>query len=84
MDTVDEKEKLEFDLPARVQMGLNIIQNAFDRKREFEVSHRLTKEENIQNFIKKYDEFVVSTYDDYGEDLTWREFKDLLLSEIEV
>ena len=82
VDDVNEKEELVYDLPPKVQMGVNIIQSAFNRKKEWEVSASLTDEENISNFIKKYDEFVVSTYDDYAKELSWKEFKDILLSEI--
>lgn len=84
IDDVDETEELVLDLPANIQKGVNIIQNAFDHKRDMEVSSKLSDEENILNFIKKHDEFIVSTYDNYCSELGFREFKELLLSEISV
>ena len=84
IDDVDETEELVLDLPANIQKGVNIIQNAFDHKRDMEVSSKLSDEENILNFIKKHDEFIVSTYDNYFSELGFREFKELLLSEISV
>lgn len=83
-DDVDETEELVMDLPPDVQMGINIVQNVFDQKKDLEVSGRLSDSENILEFIKNYNDFIGATYDEYGSDLSWREFRDLLLSEIVV
>lgn len=83
-DDVDETEELVMDLPPDVQMGINIVQNVFDKKKDLEVSSRLSDSENIMNFIKNHNDFIGATYDEYGSDLSWREFRDLLLSEIVV
>lgn len=84
VDEVDENESLIFDLPANYQKGINIIQGSFDNKRDLEVSPSLSDKDNIINFIKNHDDFVVTTYDEYFSDLSWVEFKELLFSEIVV
>ena len=84
MDDVDETEELVMDLPPDVQMGINIVQNVFNQKKDFEVSGELSDSENILEFIRNHNDFIGATYDEYGSDLSWREFRDLLLSEIVV
>ena len=83
-DDVDETEELVMDLPPDVQMGINIVQNVFDQKKDLEVSGQLSDSENILEFIKNHNDFIGATYDEYCADLSWREFRDLLLSEIVV
>ena len=86
--TTDEadvcEEELSYELPPGFKEGIHIIQAAFDSKRNTGVSSRLSDKENIDNFIKKYDEFIVSKYDDFFSELGFQEFKELLYSEIKV
>ena len=84
MDIVDEKEELKYDLPPEIQRGINIIQSAFNNKRDMEYSPRLSARENIDNFIRKYESFIVANYDQYFSSLGFQEFKDLLYEEIKV
>lgn len=84
IDDVDETEPLVLDIPANYQKGINIIQGAFDNNKDLEVSSSLSDKDNIINFIKNHDDFVVHAYDEYFGDLSWSEFKELLVSEIVV
>lgn len=84
VDNVDEKEGVHYELPPNVQKGINIIQSAFNNKKDLECSSTLSDKENIDNFIRAYEEFIVRNYDEYFSELGFREFKELLYSEIKV
>lgn len=84
VDNVDEKEELSYDLPPNIQRGINIIQSAFNNKKDLEYTPSLSAKENIDNFIRNHEAFIVKNYDEYFSELGFQEFKELLYSEIEV
>lgn len=77
-------EKEVVNLSAEMEEGLRIIQNAVDNKKDLELSSNLSNEKNLDTFFKKHYKFLTHIFDNHFSELSFKEFKDLVYSEIVV
>ena len=69
-------------LPINLQEAVDRIKPVFDEEKEWIVGKNTPPEDALNLFINKYGDFVQNVYAEFGKGLKWKEFKDLLLSEV--
>ena len=72
----------EVNLPDAVWEGLERISVVYDNKKDLLVGKNTPPEDALNLFINQYGDFVKNVYAEFGKGLKWKEFKDLLLSEV--
>lgn len=79
---VNVKQVPEVKLPDAVWEGLERISVVYDNKKDLLVGRNTPPEDALNLFINQYGDFVKNVYSEFGKGLKWKEFKDLLLSEV--
>lgn len=79
---VNVKQVPEVKLPDAVWEGLERISVVYDNKKDLLVGKNTPPEDALNLFINQYGDFVKNVYSEFGKGLKWKEFKDLLLSEV--
>ena len=69
-------------LPDNLQQAVDRIKRVYDNKKDMIVGKNTPPEEALDIFITENGDFILNVYSEFGKGLKWREFKELLLSEV--
>ena len=69
-------------LPDNLQEAVDIIKPVYEDKKDLLVGKNTTPDEALDIFVSHYGDFVLNVYNEHGKGLKFKEFKDLLLSEV--
>ena len=73
---------IETILPDNLQEAVDRIKPIYDDKKDMIVGKDTSSEEALDIFITLKGDFVRNVYSELGKGLKWKDFKDLLLSEV--
>ena len=69
-------------LPDNLQEVVDIIKPFYEDKKDMLVGKNTTPDEALDLFITHYGDFVLNVFSEHGKGLKFKEFKELLLSEV--
>lgn len=69
-------------LPDNLQEAVDIIKPVYEDKKDLLVGKNTTPDEALDLFVSHYGDFVLNVYNEHGKGLKFKEFKELLLSEV--
>ena len=69
-------------LPDNLQEAVDIIKPVYEDKKDLLVGKNTTPDEALDLFVSHYGDFVLNVYNAHGKGLKFKEFKELLLSEV--
>lgn len=81
-EDIDPVPYIEDVLPDNLQEVIDRIKPVYDDKKDMLVGKNTTPEEALNLFITDTGDFVMNVYNSLGKTLNWKEFRELLLSEV--
>lgn len=81
-EDIDPVPYIEDVLPDNLQEAIDRIKPVYDDKKDMLVSKNTTPEEALNIFISNNGDFVRNVYNSLAKTLKWKEFRELLLSEV--
>ena len=81
-EDVDPVTFIEDVLPDNLQEAVDRIKPVYEDKKDLLVGKNTTPNEALDLFITHYGDFVKNVYNECGNGLKFKEFKELLLSEV--
>ena len=81
-EDIDPVPYIEDVLPDNLQEAIDRIKPVYDDKKDMLVGNNTTPEEAFNLFIKENGDFVMNVYNSLAKTLNWKEFRELLLSEV--
>ena len=69
-------------LPDNLQEAVDRIKPVYEDKRDLIVGRNTTPDEALDVFITLNGDFVRNVYSEFGKGIKWKDFKELLLSEV--
>lgn len=81
-EDIDPVPYIEDVLPDNLQEAVDRIKPVYDDKKDMLVGRHTTPEEALNLFIASNGDFVMNIYNSLAKTLNWKEFRELLLSEV--
>ena len=81
-EDIDPVPYIEDVLPDNLQEAVDRIKPVYDDKKDMLVGKNTTPEEALNLFIDSNGDFVMNVYNSLAKTLNWKEFRELLLSEV--
>jgi len=81
-EDIDPVPYIEDVLPDNLQEAIDRIKPVYDDKKDMLVGKNTTPEEALNLFINNNGDFVMNVYNSLAKTLNWKEFRELLLSEV--
>ena len=81
-EDIDPVPYIEDFLPDNLQEAVDRIKPVYDDKKDMLVGKNTTPEEALNLFINSNGDFVMNVYNSLAKTLNWKEFRELLLSEV--
>ena len=69
-------------LPLNLQKAVDRIKLVYEDKRDMIVGRNTTPAEALDIFINRNGDFIWNVYSEFGKGIEWKEFKEVLLTEV--